>query len=88
LTKQPPSDICSSETDDNEAGVPQIEVTPEMISAGEEVLDRAFLNAELPPSWSVYSAVRDVYIAMHQASGRPGGCDSSSCQGEEDLDGQ
>ena len=42
-------------------------VTKAMIEAGEALLDRALLDADLPPYWSVLSAVRDIYIAMAAA---------------------
>lgn len=43
------------------------QITPQMIEAGEAVLDRACVQAELPPSWILMSAVRDVYNAMETA---------------------
>jgi hypothetical protein len=55
-------------------GAPEIEVTREMIKAGEAVLDRAFANAGLEPSWTVFSSLRDVYIAMTRAEGPLGSC--------------
>ncbi|MFZ3326548.1 MAG: hypothetical protein WA231_11900 [Methylocella sp.] len=45
----------------------EIEITPAMIEAGEAVLDAALEQAQLPPSWYVLSAVKDVYIAMDAA---------------------
>lgn len=48
----------------------EIEITPEMIEAGESVLDRALDDAELPASWRVSSSVKDIYIAMDSARGR------------------
>lgn len=38
--------------------------TEEMIAAGEAVLDRALTDSELPVSWYVLAAARDVYAAM------------------------
>ena len=48
----------------------EIEITPEMVCAGEEVIERALLGAGLPLSWLVLSSVRDVYIAMSRKSDR------------------
>ena len=42
----------------------KVEVTPEMIKAGEAVLDRAFEFALCVPSPAAISALSDVYIAM------------------------
>ena len=44
--------------------VDEIEITPAMIAAGEVVLDRACDQAEVPASWFLISAAKDVYIAM------------------------
>jgi hypothetical protein len=42
----------------------EIKITSAMIEAGEAVLDRACDRAEVPASWSLLSAAKDVYIAM------------------------
>jgi hypothetical protein len=47
-----------------------VRITPEMIAAGEAVLDRAFAQAELPASWFVSSALGDIYTAMVRAKPR------------------
>jgi hypothetical protein len=48
------------------------DVTPEMVAAGEAVLDGAFEADERSPSWNVLSAARDVYIAMERERIRSG----------------
>jgi hypothetical protein len=45
----------------------EIEITPQMIEAGEAVLDSALDCAGLPISYLVISAAREVYIAMQRA---------------------
>jgi hypothetical protein len=50
---------------------PIVEITSEMTAAGEAVLDRALAQAELPASWAVIAAARDVYIAMDAARALP-----------------
>ena len=57
LTK-PPAGICSTETEDYQTGVPQIEVTPEMIEAGVDEAKVHCLGASLS------DLVRNVYVAM------------------------
>ena len=61
------------------AGAP--EISREMIAAGEEVIDRAFMSAGLSPSLPVYSVVRDVYIAMRRIADRQQGYSSCCRQG-------
>jgi hypothetical protein len=77
LTKQS-QDIEGSARPERGAGAPdeEIEITREMVRAGEAVLDRAFEQAGLRPSWTVFAALPDVYIAMESARDYQQGCAS------------
>lgn len=44
--------------------VDEIEITPEMIDAGEAILSSLFEGVDSPSYYSVISAAKDVYIAM------------------------
>ena len=46
----------------------EIKITPEMVGAGERVLDAALAEAGIEPHWSVLAAVSAVYRAMSLAA--------------------
>jgi hypothetical protein len=48
-------------------GSESIQITPEMVAAGEAVLESACDHAEGLPSYVIVSAAADVYIAMERA---------------------
>ena len=50
--------MCDSES---------VQITPEMVAAGEAVLDDVCARAEALPSYAIVSAAADVYIAMERA---------------------
>lgn len=70
LVDVPRSDGLMSNDDRPALENSEIEITPQMIEAGEAVLDRACDQAEVPTSWSLISAAKDVYIAMENARSR------------------
>lgn len=90
LTKQPQYPVGDARPKSG-AGAPEIqteEVTLAMIEAGEAVLDRAFQRADLQPSWTVFSALRDVYTAMANARDCQGSCSPDDRSGAKFSDGQ